>query len=133
MWDRKEVRDALQDGSREWITLQACVCANRSVIPLGLIFQAANKALQLSWLEDIKVRKHKVHVVLSSSRWTNNEISLAWLKQVFDRYTKDKARQSYQLLILDSHRSHLTIDFIDYCDQHKILLIVFPPHSTHSL
>jgi hypothetical protein len=25
------------------------------------------------------------------------------------------------------------MDFIEYCDQHKILLAVFPPHSTHTL
>jgi hypothetical protein len=25
------------------------------------------------------------------------------------------------------------MDFIDYCDQHKTLLVVFPPYSTHSL
>lgn len=25
------------------------------------------------------------------------------------------------------------MEFIDYCDRHKILLMVFPPHSTHTL
>jgi hypothetical protein len=58
---------------------------------------------------------------------------LAWLKQVFDRYTKEKARRSYRLLVLDGHGSHVTMDFINYCDQNRILLIVFPPHSTHTL
>jgi hypothetical protein len=29
--------------------------------------------------------------------------------------------------------SHLTMDFIEYCDQHKILLAVLPPHATHTL
>jgi hypothetical protein len=52
---------------------------------------------------------------------------------VFDRHTKEKARQSYRLLILDGHGSHVTMDFIEYCDQHKILLAIFPPHSTHRL
>jgi hypothetical protein len=63
----------------------------------------------------------------------NNEIGLAWLKQVFDCNTKAKAQSSYQLLILDGHGSHLTMDFIEYCDQNKILLAVYPPHSTHTL
>jgi hypothetical protein len=52
---------------------------------------------------------------------------------VFDRSTKEKAGQSYQLLILDSHGSHLTMDFIEYCNQNRILLAVYPPHSTHTL
>jgi hypothetical protein len=58
---------------------------------------------------------------------------LAWLEQVFDRYTKAKARRSYRLLIVDGHGSHLTQDFIDYCDQNRIILAVLPPHSTQTL
>jgi hypothetical protein len=33
----------------------------------------------------------------------NKDIGPAWLEQVFDRHTKEKARQSYRLLILDGH------------------------------
>jgi hypothetical protein len=36
-------------------------------------------------------------------------------------------------LILDGHGSHVTMDFINYCDQNKILLAILPPHSTHTL
>jgi hypothetical protein len=52
---------------------------------------------------------------------------------VFDRGTKAKARSSYRLLILDGHGSHASNDFIEYCYANKILLAIFPPHSTHSL
>jgi len=37
---------------------------------------------------------------------------LRWLKQVFNRETKAKARRAYQLLILDGHGSHVTKEFI---------------------
>jgi hypothetical protein len=52
---------------------------------------------------------------------------------VFDCGTKAKAPSSYRLLILDGHGSHLTMDFIEYYDQNKILLAVYPPHSTQTL
>ena len=52
---------------------------------------------------------------------------------MFDRFTKAKARRKYRLLILDGHGSHVTIDFINYCDRNKILLTILPPHSTHTL
>jgi hypothetical protein len=133
MWERKEVRAAIQDGSREWITLLACVCADGSHLPPSLIYQSDSSAIRSSWVEDIKAVEHSVHVTSSPSGWTNNDIGLAWLEQVFDRYTKEKARQSYRLLILDGHGSHVTMDFIEYCDQNKILLAIFPPHSTHTL
>ena len=52
---------------------------------------------------------------------------------MFDPATKPKARSSYRLLLMDGHHSHITMDFINYCDQNKILLAIFPPHSTHTL
>ena len=63
----------------------------------------------------------------------NNDLGLTWLEQVFDRYTKAKARRKWRLLIIDGHGSHVTKDFIEYCDTHKILLMIFPPHATHTL
>jgi hypothetical protein len=133
MWENKEVTASLQDGSREWISLLACVCADGSALPPSLIYQAANKGIQSSWVEDIKAGEHGVHVSSSPSGWTDNDIGLGWLEQVFDHYTKAKARRAYRLLIFDGHGSHITMSFIDYCDRNRILLAIFPPHSTHTL
>ncbi|KAF1967339.1 hypothetical protein BU23DRAFT_483819, partial [Bimuria novae-zelandiae CBS 107.79] len=63
----------------------------------------------------------------------NNNIGLAWLEQVFNCYTKEKACRSWRLLILHGHGSYITIDFIKYYTQNRILLIVFRPYSTHTL
>ena len=109
---RRQSRASLQIGNCEWITLLACVCADGSTLPPGLIYQAAGKAVQSSWVESIDPRKHSEHFTTSPSGWTNDDVGLAWLEQVFDRYTKTKARRKYRLLIVDGHGSHLTIDFI---------------------
>ena len=126
---------ALQDGNREWVTLLSTVCADGSALPPAIIFQSANNTLQDLWVADVKAGKHNVHISSSPSGWTNNDVGLAWLEQVFDRYTKEKARRgrSWRLLIVDGHGSHLTQDFFDYCEAHRIILAVFPPHSTHTL
>lgn len=52
---------------------------------------------------------------------------------MFDRETKQKARNAYRLLVLDGHGSHLSRSFIEYCDSNRILLAIYPPHSTHTL
>jgi DDE superfamily endonuclease/Tc5 transposase DNA-binding domain len=132
-WDSREVRTALQDGNREWITLLACICADGSALPPAILFAAANKAIQSAWVEDIEAIQHQVFISSSPNGWTNNDIGLAWLEQVFNRYTKVKAKRSWRLLILDGHGSHITMDFINFCHQNRILLLVFPPHSTHTL
>jgi hypothetical protein len=133
MWEKGEVKASLQDGNRAWITLLACVCGDGSALPPSLIYESANSTIQSSWVEEIQSGEHSVLVSSSPSGWTNNDIGLAWLEQVFDRFTKEKARRKYRLLILDGHGSHVTMDFINYCDQNKILLAIFPPHSTHTL
>jgi hypothetical protein len=38
LWERNHVRDTIEDGSREWITVLACICANGTAIAPGLIY-----------------------------------------------------------------------------------------------
>jgi hypothetical protein len=133
LYEEGKIKAHIQDGSREWITLLACICADGSYIEPSLIYQSASGSIQDSWLQAFNPDDHQVYFASSPSGWTNNEIGLAWLKQVFDRSTKLKAGRSYRLLILDGHGSHLTMDFIEYCDRNRILLAIYPPHSTHTL
>lgn len=129
----RKKRVAIQDGNREWMTVLACICADGEALPPAVIYQAASGNIQSSWVEDLDDGKHKAYVASSPSGWTSNDLGVAWLKQVFDRHTKPKARQQWRLLILDGHGSHVSMAFIDYCDRNKILLAIFPPHSTHTL
>ncbi|KAF7570041.1 hypothetical protein PtrM4_100430 [Pyrenophora tritici-repentis] len=81
-WDKKEVRASLQDGSREFLTLLACCCADGSSLPPALIYAAKNGAIRSSWVEDIKAGEHEVFVSSSLTGWSNNDVGLAWLEQV---------------------------------------------------
>ncbi|KAH8631304.1 pogo transposable [Alternaria alternata] len=65
--------------------------------------------------------------------WSNNELGLAWLQQVFERHTAAKARRQWRLLILDGHGSHVTPEFLEFCEAKRIIVMVYPPHLTHSL
>jgi hypothetical protein len=132
-YEEGEIKQMIQDGNREWITTIACICADGTALTPALIYQAVSGKLQDSWLQDFDPELHKTFFTSSASGWTNNELGLMWLRQVFDRETKEKARRSYRLLILDGHGSHLTMDFIEFCDQNRILLAIYPPHSTHTL
>jgi hypothetical protein len=84
-------------------------------------------------VQDIDPETHSIYFSISPSGWTNNDLGVAWLKQVFSPATKRKARRRYRLLILDGHGSHVTKAFIDYCDDNRILVLVYPPHATHTL
>lgn len=59
---------------------------------------------------------------------------MEWLKH-FDQVTKPRvtAISPYRLLIIDGHDSHITLEFIKYCDEVNIKPYCLPPHSTHLL
>src|SRR5579862_1834949 len=54
-----------------------------------------------------------------------------WLKQCFKPATCDKASEQHRLLICDGHDSHSSVDFLAHCIEHKILLFLLVPHSSH--
>jgi hypothetical protein len=115
VWVKKGVRAPIQDGNREWITVLACVCADGLALLPSIIYQAKNRAIRDTWVAAIESGEHSVHVSSSPSGWTNNDIGLSWLRDVFDRYIKEKCRRLYRLLILDGYGSYITMDFIEYC------------------
>ena len=133
--DRKKLLGNVQDGSREWITVLPTICADGTSLPPALIYQATTGNLQDTWLQDFDSSKHAAFFASSPSGWTNDELGYQWLTTVFDRYTKEKARQGrdWRLLIVDGHGSHINMKFLDYCNSHRILVFVYPPHSTHRL
>jgi hypothetical protein len=83
--------------------------------------------MQAPWLAEIDTEKHDCFISSSPSKWTNNKLGLVWLEQVLERCAKQKAQQGrdWHLLILDSHSSHLTFEFLEYCMAHRILVSVF--------
>jgi hypothetical protein len=38
LWERKEVTAGLQDGSREWITILACICVDGTAVKPSIIY-----------------------------------------------------------------------------------------------
>lgn len=37
------------------------------------------------------------------------------------------------LLLIDGHKSHITLDVVDICRENNIVLLCLPPHTTHAL
>ncbi|KAM4061782.1 DDE superfamily endonuclease [Hirsutella rhossiliensis] len=126
---------ASQDGNRSWITFVACICQDMTSLPPFLIYQGKPGQVQDAWLTEFDPEHQSAFFTTSDTGWTNHELGKEWLVGVFDRFTKAKARngRDYRLLITDGHSSHINMDFLEWCDQHRIIVAVFPPHSTHRL
>jgi len=127
-----KLQGAAQDGSQEFITLLACICADMTALPAALIYQGKSQDLMDTWLDDLD--EHDIAYFASFKKgWSSDVYGLAWLNKVFDPHTKDKAKRSRRLLIVDGHSSHVNMAFISRCNRLKILVLILPPYSMHKL
>ena len=133
-WKSGKLRGAGEATNREWITLIGCICADGTFIPPCVIYCAKSGNLQDSWLHDFDPEEHTCHFASSEKGWTNDKLGLKWL-EIFDRYTREKARRGrdWRVLWVDGHGSHLGIEFLSWCIDHRIHVALYPSHSTHRL
>jgi hypothetical protein len=126
------VTKSKQDGSREFISILACISAIGKWIPPLLIYKGDSGDLMSTWVDEVTTDS-QAHFTTSSNGWSNNNIGLVWLQKVFERYTKPARATQKRLLIVDGHSSHVNMAFVDWADQHGIILLILPPHTTHRL
>lgn len=71
-------------------------------------------------------------ISLSENGWTTNELGVNWLKH-FIKHAKDQRVGGYQLLVLDGHGSHQSVEFQQLCKESNIIALCIPAHSSHLL
>ena len=124
------IRFAARDGSREFISLLACACADGTVIPPALIYQGTSGDLQNTWMEDLQ-EGEEAFFTSAENGWSSDALGLAWLRR-FHQCTHQKSSRR-RLLIIDGHSSHVNWGFVSCAEDFRILLLVLPPHTIHQL
>ncbi|KIY47076.1 DDE-domain-containing protein, partial [Fistulina hepatica ATCC 64428] len=112
----------------ENVTALCIICADGSIIPPQIVYKSKN--YQPGWFE---VNITNAIISKLECGWTNSEIGLIWLKDMFNKHTREKANGRTRVLILDGHSSHYSLDFIHYAHQNNIVILAYPPHCTHTL
>ena len=131
-WESGRVRQAYQDGSREFITCNACISAASTRVPTALLYKGENYDLRHTWVEDLQ-DDNDFFFGASSNGWSNNKYGLRWLIQVFDPITRPSSPREKCLLIINRYSSHINMAFINKCWELRIILVILSPHSTHRL
>ena len=116
-------------GKQEWVTDIECISAAGEALPPLLIFKGAN--VNARWINERSPAGW--FFATSENGWTSNNLGLAWLKTVFEPLTREKAAGRQRLLIADGHGSYIRGDFIAYCMENQIDLLIMPPHCSHIL
>ncbi|KAJ5240569.1 uncharacterized protein N7469_002160 [Penicillium citrinum] len=73
------------------------------------------------------------HYACSKTGYTNTEISLYWIKHVFDPQTRDRAGGRPRLLICDGFGTHESLEVLKFCFANRIILCRLPSHTSHKL
>ena len=133
-YESGRVNSVRQDGSREFISLLAFICADGTAGPPVLIYKGASGDLQNIWVGDV-TDNDEAYFGSSSTGWSSNDFGLEWLEKVFDPHTREKSKKSrcHRLLIVDGHSSHINMTFLDTYDKLRIIVLILPPYSTHRL
>ncbi|KIO17068.1 hypothetical protein M407DRAFT_41553, partial [Tulasnella calospora MUT 4182] len=103
-----------QNGNRQLVTSVVTICADGSRLKETIIFKGKN-CLYTS----------------SAKGYTNNELGVEYIKDLHEQ-TKEKA-DKVRILFVDGHASHCTLAFLDFAAEHNIVIISYPPHTTHKL
>lgn len=65
------------------------------------------------------------------SGWVTSDTFLMFMKHFVSHVRCTKENPC--LLLLDNHSSHLAISVLDHCSENGVVLLSFPPHTTHRL
>ncbi|KAG7000073.1 Tigger transposable element-derived protein 1 [Fusarium oxysporum f. sp. conglutinans] len=127
--ERRGKPKSVQPGNREWVTvIQAINAEGRAIDPFIVV---AGQDHLANWYRESNLPATWA-IATTQNGWTDNETGLEWLKH-FNRCTTNRSTGPYRLLILDGHESHHSADFEIYCEEHNIITLCMPPHSSHLL
>lgn len=117
-----------QPGRQEWVTAIECISATGEKVPPMIILKGKN--LISTWLPQPLPPGWMFSC--NESGWTSNYHGMGWIEH-FDAKTRANLRSpdEYRLIICDGHDSHISAGMANFCFQHRIDLLLLPPHSSH--
>jgi hypothetical protein len=101
--------------------------SQRAVYTPLVVFKGQNQ--QSSWFP---VDAPDWHYTTSENGWTSDHTRLQVFQDVFIPASQHDSIHT-QLLVIDSHGSYISVDFMWDCRQNNIQLCFLPPHTSHIL
>ncbi|XP_072401124.1 uncharacterized protein [Diabrotica undecimpunctata] len=67
----------------------------------------------------------------TKSGWMSTAVFVKLLEHIHKHMPS--TRENPVLLLVDNHETHVSLDAINYCREHGIVMLSFPPHCTHRM
>jgi hypothetical protein len=113
--------------NREYATVIEAVSATGNIIPPFIIFAA--KCVLQGWFDETEIGKW---IGVTDTGYVNDLITYQWV-QHFHRTTKHQVKGTHRLLICDGFGSHMTYEFVRFCEDNQIIVFFLIPHTSHIL
>ena len=108
-------------------TVIGCGNAAGTTIPPFFVFAGARMRQEL-----MAEKSPGADGTVSESGWSNSTIFRRYLEEHFLTYAPGRGEDPI-LLLLDGHKSHVSIGLVDWAKQHNIILYILPAHTSHFL
>ena len=115
-------------GDTEHVTVIESISAGGVTIAPHIVIKGI--VIQERWFAELK--DHDYGVSVTESGYSNDITCFMWL-QHWSRLSKRTQRGQYRLLIMDGYESHLSFQFVRFCELQKVIVLRLPPHTTHFL
>ena len=83
------------------------------------------------YIETVEYMLMDYRITCSPNGWTDG--SWQWMVEDFNRQTKEKADEKTQVLLMNGHSSHYTLELLEFTWANDIIILGYPPHCTHAL
>jgi hypothetical protein len=113
---------------REQCTVVESVSAAGGHIPPLVIIKGV--IIMKKWFAEIPPKLNNLLVGTLESGYSNDTLFFQWL-QHWEFFSHSD--NEYRMLLMDGFESHLTYSALKFCEQHKIIVFLLPPHTSHFL
>lgn len=122
----KQVGQAVSGERGEQVTFVGIIVANGNAIPPAYIFP------RVRFKETFMLGAPEGSIGISSpSGWMTREGFVEVAKQI-KKFT-NACPENPVLVLMDNHDTHSSLELIMYCRENGLVLLTFPPHTTHRL
>jgi hypothetical protein len=116
--------------------LETILCLSCKEIPGGVVGREGKEPFRSHMSRCSSHRNHRSRLyslAIADNGYMDCKLMLDWIKD-FDEQTKCKVRDgAYRRVFLDGFKGHLSLAVLEYAVDHKIVLVCYPPHTTHKL
>ena len=127
---KRSCPDLAETERGENITALECIAADGWQMDLLFIFKSGGSFME-AWFDGSEDLSPNTMVGTSPNGWISDQLANQWL-DYFIEATRDRTKRGEKrILIFDGHGAHLTLEFLEKCEDHDILPFGFLAHSTH--